>query len=205
MLQGAENSFQVSRRPESRALAERLDDWPAEVTVEQFPAGHSNLTYLVRGGSREVVVRMPPRGYKAIKAGHDMAREYRILSALSPTFGRVPRPLCLFGEDETPLGRPFYAMDRVRGVVLRDAKIDGRRLDGDELRPISASLVATLAELHAVDVSAPGLAELGRPEGYVERQVRGWSDRYARAKTDDIADVDLVADWLAANMPDRSD
>jgi aminoglycoside phosphotransferase (APT) family kinase protein len=187
-----------------RALADRLDGWPAEVTVEQFPAGHSNLTYLVSAGRREVVVRMPPRGYKAIKAGHDMGREFRILSALHPTFGRVPRPLLFCGEDESPLGIPFYAMERVRGVVLRDASANGRELSGEELRPISAALVATLAELHAVDVGAPGLADLGHPDGYVERQVRGWTDRYARARTDEIPNVDAVAGWLAANIPGRS-
>jgi aminoglycoside phosphotransferase (APT) family kinase protein len=185
------------------ALASRLDGWSPDVAVEQFPSGHSNLTYLVRSGEREVVVRMPPRGYKAIAAGHDMRREYRILSALHPAFGRVPRPLLFCDEADTLLGKPFYAMERVRGVILRDAASSGRELSGAELRPISRALVETLAALHAVDVDAAGIGDLGRPDGYVARQVRGWTDRYARARTDEIADVELVAAWLAENLPDH--
>src|SRR5690242_9664562 len=88
--------------------------------IEQFPSGHSNLTYRLTLGEQELVLRRPPFGAKAIKAGHDMEREFRLLSALHPTFGRVPRPLLFRAEDQSPLGAPFYVMERVPGLILRN-------------------------------------------------------------------------------------
>ena len=174
---------------------------PGPVTIEQFPKGHSNLTYLVRAGDRELVLRRPPFG-STVKTAHDMGREFRILSGLIDTFGRVPRPL-VYCEDEGVIDAPFYVMERVRGLILRGQKPPaGLRLDTGDMRALSAALVDELAALHAVDVAAAGLADYGKPEGYVERQVSGWTERYANARTDTIREVEETAVWLAENLPD---
>ena len=171
----------------------------APVSVQQFPGGHSNLTYLVRVGERELVLRRPPFGAQ-IKTAHDMDREFTILSKLAPIYPRAPRPV-LLGDDESVLGARFYVVERVPGVVLR-CRLPAGLEPGPELaRRLSAAAVETLAELHALDLDATGLAALGHPDGYVRRQVEGWTRRYAAAKTDDIPEMDRVAAWLAANLP----
>lgn len=184
-----------------RFLAERVPGFRPPLSVEQFPGGHSNLTYLLRAGDGEWVLRRPPFGAKAIKAGHDMAREYRILSALHPAWGRVPRPLAFAAEGESPLGAPFYVMERARGLILRGRPPPGLELGAGRMRRLSESFVDNLVELHAIDYRAAGLADLGRPEGYLSRQVGGWTERYLRAKTDELPEIEEVARWLAANLP----
>ena len=170
------------------------------ISVRQFRKGHSNLTYLVRLGEREAVLRRAPFGTK-VKHAHDMGREYRLLSALQGVYPRAPRPIALC-EDPAPLGAPFYLMERVRGVVLRgDAAEAGIALGPALLRATSTALVDGLAALHAVPVAGTPLAALGRPEGYVARQVKGWTERYLAARTAEIATVEEVAAWLAANQP----
>ena len=169
------------------------------VQVEQFPGGHSNLTYLVKLGERELVLRRPPFGAQ-IKTAHDMDREFAILGKLAPVYPRVPRPLLLC-DDESVLGARFYLMERVRGVILRSRLPAGLEIDPTLARRLSQAAVETLAELHALDIEATGLATLGHPEGYVHRQVAGWTKRYAAAVTDDLPAMDRVAAWLAANTP----
>jgi aminoglycoside phosphotransferase (APT) family kinase protein len=173
----------------------------APVTVEQFPGGHSNLTYLVKigegPGERELVLRRPPFGAQ-IKTAHDMDREFAFLSKLAPVYPRVPRPLLL--GDESVLGARFYVMERVRGVVLRSRLPAGLTIDPTLARGLSVAAVETLAELHAIDIEATGLAALGHPDGYVRRQVEGWTRRYAAAVTDDIPAMERVATWLAAEL-----
>ncbi|HEX8147882.1 MAG TPA: phosphotransferase family protein [Pyrinomonadaceae bacterium] len=168
--------------------------------VEQFPGGHSNLTYLLRFGGREFVMRRPPFGPVAPKA-HDMAREFRILEALHPVFPLAPRPYLLC-EDAEVVGSVFYLMERRRGLVVRSEEppeLEGRPV---ERRRASAALVDALAELHAVDVRAHGLDSLGKPAGFVERQVRGWAERWRRSQTDELAEMDALAAWLAGRLPD---
>lgn len=167
--------------------------------VEQFPSGHSNLTYLIKAGEKEWVLRRPPFGSK-VKTAHDMGREYRILSRLAPSYPKVPRPV-LFCEDESIIGAKFYLMERVRGVILRREPPLGLTLDADTMRSLCASFVDTLAELHSLDYQALGLGDLGKPEGYVERQISGWARRYQDARTDDIPEMEKVASWLAENIP----
>ncbi|MFO0675405.1 MAG: phosphotransferase family protein [Polyangiaceae bacterium] len=183
----------------ARYLAGRLDGVGGALVVEQFSKGFSNLTYLLRAGEREYVLRRPPVGVK-IKSAHDMSREYRLLSKVWPVYKKVPRPIH-YCEDESILGAPFYVMDRVRGVILRAKVRDGLELREERMRATSESLVKTLAEIHGIDFVAAGLGDFGKPEGYVERQVRGWIDRYATSKTDDIPAMDDVGAWLLANMP----
>ncbi len=171
----------------------------AELTVEQFPRGFSNLTYLLRFGERQLVLRRPPFG-AAVKSAHDMGREHRILSRLAGVYEKAPRPL-LYCEDVEVLGAPFYVMERVEGVILRPSMAPAMYPDPKTMRGIASSLIETLAELHAVDVRAVGLGDLGRPEGYVRRQVEGWTQRYAVARTDDVQEMEKVAGWLAENLP----
>jgi aminoglycoside phosphotransferase (APT) family kinase protein len=171
------------------------------LTIEQFPRGHSNLTYLLNAGGRELVLRRPPPGAKAIPSGHDMAREYRVLSHLHPVYPLAPEALAYCGEAESPIGTSFYVMERVRGVILRAKPPGGVSLDAATMRRLSESFVDNLAALHRVDVAMAGLSELGHPDGYVRRQVEGWTQRYAKAQTDDVADMDSTARWLAAQSP----
>jgi len=172
------------------------------VEVEQFPKGHSNLTYLLKVGGTELVLRRPPKGAKQIKAGHDMRREYTVLTRLGTVWPKVPRTLFFVSEEESPLGVQLYVMERVEGLILRGTKLPpGVSLDPPAMRAVSETLVDTLVELHAVDAVAAGLADFGRPEGYVQRQVSGWTERYARARTDDVPDMERLASWLAAHLP----
>jgi len=182
-------------------LTEQVPGLTGPLGVEQFPGGHSNLTYLLRMGEKELVLRRPPFGAKAIKAGHDMGREYRILSGLLPVYSKVPRPLVYRGEGESPLGVPFYVMERVRGVIVRAKPPKGLELTPDFMRRLSENCVDNLVELHAVDWRAAGLGEIGKPEGYLGRQVAGWTERYGKARTDDIPEMEQVAKWLAGHMP----
>ncbi|HYU15102.1 MAG TPA: phosphotransferase family protein [Candidatus Acidoferrum sp.] len=187
-------------------LAEHLEDAAGQragplVEVEQFPGGHSNLTYLLRlAGGRELVLRRPPIGSK-VKAAHDMGREFRVLSRLAPAWGKAPRPL-LECTDESVLGCRFYLMERLRGVILRREPPPGVTIEPDTARRMCRSLLDGMVELHGIDYAAIGLGDLGHPEGYAMRQVRGWTDRYAGSQTDDVPAVTRVATWLAENMPE---
>jgi aminoglycoside phosphotransferase (APT) family kinase protein len=170
------------------------------IEVSQFPSGHSNLTYLVRFGGREMVLRRAPHGAD-VKSAHDMGREFAVLSALAPQYSKAPKTLA-FCADASVIGAPFYLMERVRGVILRDSTPPpGVPLPPDRMRALSHSLVDGLADLHALDVSSSPLAALGKPEGYAARQVSGWTDRWQRARTHDVADLDDAARFLAANLP----
>ena len=183
-------------------LNAHLPDLKAPLTVEQFPAGFSNLTYLLRAGDRELVLRRSPIGAK-IKTAHDMGREYRILSHLHPVYDKVPRPL-LFCQDEQILGVPFYVMERVKGVILRAQPPQGIELSTDVMRGLSRTFVENLAEIHEVDYEAAGLGDLGSPQGYVQRQVDGWTKRYYNARTDDVPEIEKLAGWLAQHLPTDS-
>lgn len=171
--------------------------------VEQFPGGFSNLTYLVRFGDQEFVLRRPPFGAN-IRGGHDMGREYRILRALEPGYGKVPHPL-LFCDDPHVLDAPFYVMERVKGVILRNRAPQQLDLTPDLMRQICLSLIDTFVDLHAFDYQAAGLSDLGKPAGYTARQVNGWTTRYANARTDDIPAMEQTATWLHAHIPPEGD
>jgi len=169
------------------------------VSVEQFPGGHSNLTYCVHHGDREYVLRRPPFGSK-VKTAHDMGREVTVLSALAPVYPRAPRVLAYEPTGEV-LGAPFYLMQRRRGVILRKdlpAELAG---DHGRIRQVCELLVDALVDLHAVDYAAAGLGEFGKPAGYIERQVTGWTELYKASQTDDVPAVTEVAAWLAQHMP----
>jgi aminoglycoside phosphotransferase (APT) family kinase protein len=171
------------------------------VEVSQFPSGHSNLTYLVRAGEREWVLRRPPFG-STVKTAHDMGREYRILSHLNAVYPVAPKPLA-YCEDAGLLGAPFYVMERIRGVILRRDP-PPELLSPATARGLGEAFVDNLARLHALDYRAAGLGDLGKPEGYVERQVKGWAERYRNARTDDIQDMEFLEHWLVEHLPHES-
>ena len=182
-----------------RYLAPRLPAADGALAVEQFPGGHSNLTYLLRYPTAEYVMRRPPLGPVAPRA-HDMAREHRVLDALWPVFPAAPRPF-LYCEDPAVIGAPFYVMERRRGLVVRREEPAEWRGDPAIRRRASQALIDVMVDLHAVDWRAIGLGELGRPDGFVARQVKGWAERWERAKDREIAALTDVARWLAERVP----
>ena len=170
------------------------------LTIKQFPGGASNLTYMLEAGDREMVLRRPPFGAK-IKSAHDMGREYRVLDALKKGYDKAPKPL-LFCEDESIIGAPFYIMERVEGVIIRHDM--GKELSPELVGRIAESLVETFVELHQLDYKKVGLESLGRPEGYIKRQVEGWTRRYYKSKTDEQKEIEAVSKWLSEHMPAES-
>jgi aminoglycoside phosphotransferase (APT) family kinase protein len=171
-----------------------------EMEVAQFPGGHSNLTYdLLFANGVELVLRRPPFGPVPARA-HDMARECRVLSAVHPHFPLAPKPLLLC-EDTGVIGSVFYVMERRRGLVIRTEEPESIRGDVELRGRISASMIDVLADLHAIDVAAHGLDTLGKPAGFVARQIRGWTERWLASKTSDVPDMDLLAAWLEQRIP----
>jgi aminoglycoside phosphotransferase (APT) family kinase protein len=168
--------------------------------VRQFPSGASNLTYLLRMGNWEGVLRRPPFGPVPPRA-HDMERESTILQKIHPVFPLAPRPY-FFCSDLTIMGVPFYVMERRKGVVLNDTFPPGITPTAELCQRISRMVVETLVQIHAIDWHAAGLNTLGHPQGFLERQVRGWIERYFRAQTDEIPQVEPLTRWLADHIPE---
>jgi len=184
-------------------LRARLPDLPAgTLMVRQFPAGHSNLTYSLQIGAWEAVLRRPPVGPVAAKA-HDMEREYTILKELHPHFPLAPKPF-LFTKDASIVGSPFFIMERKHGVVLDTDFPEGVQVTPELCQRLSHVMVRRLVDLHAIDHRRTALAQMTRPEGFMTRQVQGWSSRYERAKTDDVPGVDELMKWLTEHTPAES-
>jgi aminoglycoside phosphotransferase (APT) family kinase protein len=183
----------------SEYLSGKVEGAEAGIAVEQFPSGHSNLTYLLRTGGQEYVLRRAPLGPVALKA-HDMAREYRVLHAVHPHFPEAPRALLLC-EDATVIGAVFFLMERRQGIILRDRVPPEVAETPDYARRVSEGFIDCLVRLHAIDVVEKGLIALGKPEGFLERQVHGWTDRWNRARTEDLPAMDRVIRWLLERMP----
>ncbi|MBW7933528.1 MAG: phosphotransferase family protein, partial [Gemmatimonadaceae bacterium] len=169
------------------------------IEVEQFPRGFSNLTYLVRAGGDEFVLRRPPFGV-ASGTAHDVLREGRLLRALRPVFPRVPGVVALC-DDAGVIGAPFVVMERVRGLIIRGTVPESLSFGAAQLRAVSAAAVETLAALHTVNWRVPGLESLGKPDGYVARQLGGWTKRWQAARTSEVPDIERVMAWLAAHAP----
>jgi aminoglycoside phosphotransferase (APT) family kinase protein len=180
-------------------LSRHLPGLAGPLVVEQFPHGHSNLTYLLRCGEQEFVLRRPPFGNQ-VKTAHDMGREFRVLSRLSAVYPPAPRPV-VYCDDPAVLSSPFYLMERRRGLILRRATTPGVTLDATTARQLSTALIDNLAQLHQLDATAAGLADLGKPEGYVTRQVTGWITRYSQAQTETVPEMEQLARWLSDHVP----
>jgi aminoglycoside phosphotransferase (APT) family kinase protein len=180
-------------------LRGRLPESARPLEILQFPGGHANLTYLLRFGDREYVLRRPPLGPIAPRS-HDMVREYRALAALGPYFAPAPRVFVLC-EDPAVIGAPFFVMERRHGLVVRRTMPPEIADEPAVRRRIGEAAIDTLADLHAVPVAGTPVAALGKPVGFVERQIRGWADRWQRAKTEELAAMDTLAEWLIARIP----
>lgn len=204
----AEDTIEV--RPDERFDAARLAEYlrgrlegaEAPLAVRQFGGGAANLTYLLRYGEREYVLRRPPLGPVA-PSSHDMAREHRVLFVLHRAYPPAPRAFLFCGDVEV-IGAPFLVMERRRGIVVRREVPAAFEAIPGAPRRMSLALVDALAGLHAVDYSALGLATLGRPDGFVERQIEGWQGRWERAKLEEVPDMTWVHGWLRERRPARS-
>jgi aminoglycoside phosphotransferase (APT) family kinase protein len=187
---------------------DRLQPWFAEhvadatgapLTATLISGGRSNLTYSISDGSHEWVLRRPPLGH-VLPTAHDMAREYKVLTALAGTNVPVPRTAA-FCDDYAVNGAPFYVMEKVDGQILR-SPADMASLSSDDARRCSETLVDVLADIHGVDYAAVGLSDFGHPDGYLERQVRRWGEQWERSKQRELPAVDELARRLRAALPE---
>ena len=186
-------------------LNQNIIDFGVISEIKQFPGGYSNLTYLICTKSKNYVLRKPPKGSKAIKGGHNMKREYDILKSLTNAgFNKVPKPI-FYSDDDTIVGGEFYLMEQLKGTILRNSEFENQKvfLQENLLRSISQQLCETQAELHKIKLEGTALEKIGKPFGYIARQVNGWHERYMNAKTDEIENELLIFDWLLQNMPDE--
>ena len=193
-----EDSFDVAAV--SAWLGEHAQDPPKGVPeVRQFSGGASNLTYLLRYPDRDLILRRPPAGSKA-RGAHDMGREYRIQSLLAPVFPHVPT-MVAFCDDTSVIGSEFYVMERLVGPIPRKELPSEVSLSPDQVRRLCLNVLDLLVDLHAVDTDVAGLGDFGRGEGYVARQVAGWSKRYRAARTWNVGSFEKVMAWLEAHRP----
>ncbi|WP_394139347.1 phosphotransferase family protein [Cytobacillus oceanisediminis] len=184
-------------------MREHLPNLPEEpLTVEQFSFGKSNLTYLLKLGNWEAVLRRPPLGPVAPRA-HDMEREYRILEEISPHFQAAPKPF-LFA-DKSVMGTPFFIMERKKGIVLDTDFPEGVVPTKEICRNLSETMVDHLVALHNIDYTKTGLTKITRPEGFMKRQVSGWIQRYEKARTDDIEGVEKLKKWMITHVAESEE
>jgi aminoglycoside phosphotransferase (APT) family kinase protein len=188
----------------SKFIRKNLANIPSgELEIEQFGAGHSNLTYLLKIGSWEAVLRRPPHGPVAPKA-HDMKREYRILNNLHPLFSTAPKPY-IYSDDKSIVGSSFFVMERRKGLVIDTEFPNSVSYTPEIGRKLSEIMVDKLVELHQVDYMKTDLLSISKPNGFMERQVAGWTKRYYLSKTDDIPGVNELTKWLEKNVSTGTD
>ena len=180
-------------------LREHIKGIDGDMTIMQFHGGHANLTYLVSFDNRELVVRRPPFG-KIAPGAHDMRREYSVLSKLNPYFAAAPQAFHLC-EDERVVGSKFVVMERRTGVVIRDTVLECFTTYNDIEKRLATALIEAEAELHRVDYKSAGLQKLGRPEGFLERQLSGWGQRWHLSKTSENKEMDEVLKRLQSDIP----
>ncbi len=180
-------------------LREKLALNSKEIEISQFPAGNSNLTYCVKIGETEYVLRRPPFG-NTVKSAHDMKREFDVLSKLSVVYKPAPQPL-IYSNNAAIIGSEFYLMERRHGLIIRGKSPADLENSTELQKKVCASLIENLATFHALDYKEIGLGDLGKPEGYARRQVEGWTKRYFNAKTDEHAELETAIEWLNENIP----
>ncbi len=191
-------------------LRENLGVNTDEIKILQFPSGSSNLTYCIKIGADEYVLRRPPFGNQ-VKSAHDMAREFNVLSRLSEVYKPAPKPL-IYCADESIIGSEFYLMERRHGLIIRGKLSESPAVAGgltlensqDLRKKVVESFIENLVNLHSLDYKKIGLENLGKPEGYIERQVTGWTKRYFNAKTDEHFELETAIEWLNSNIPNAS-
>jgi aminoglycoside phosphotransferase (APT) family kinase protein len=184
-------------------LKDSLIDFPGILSIKQFPGGFSNLTYQIETSNANYVLRKPPKGAAHIKGGHNMGREFNVLVQLEKSgFKYIPKPI-LFTENAEIIGSEFYLMEKVEGVIIRNSKLIELKewLSPSNLSHLSQNLAKTLASLHQIDIYQSGLMNLGKPEGYISRQLKGWFERYKNSETQDLHQIDKIYEWLVKNQP----
>ncbi len=198
MVSGMVAPVREGEEIDAKALTEylrgKIPGFEHEIEIRQFTGGHSNLTYLLKAGGNDYVLRRPPMGPVPPKA-HDMAREFRVLAAVHPVFSPAPRVFVLC-QDPSVIGATFFVMERRRGVVLNDSP------SPEVAARVSESFIDCLAQLHLVPAADLGL---GKPAGFLERQVFGWSERWHRSKIDELPDMDRVMIWLSSCLPNPTE
>ena len=177
------------------SLLARHDD---ELIIKQFTNGYSNLTYLLQTGGKAYVLRRPP--FAAPKRGHDMGREFKVLRHLNPIYDKSPE-VYAFNDNPEIIGAPFYIMEKVEGTILTASSALRKQISPTEFKTISATWVDAFAEFHRIDYQAAGLSELGRPTGYVERQIRNWGKQYLAAATEEVPSARKVMTWMNEHQP----
>jgi aminoglycoside phosphotransferase (APT) family kinase protein len=191
---------ELNREKLAGYLTKNLSETDGGIEISQFPAGASNLTYCLKIGEKEYVLRRPPFGNK-VKSAHDMSREFNVLSKLSKVYQPAPKPL-IYCEDEGIIGSEFYLMERRNGLIIRGKapKIleDSSRMQSE----VCESFIENLVKLHSLDYEKAGLGDLGKPVGYTRRQVEGWTKRYFNAKTDEWKELETAIKWLNNNIPE---
>lgn len=179
-------------------LQTRLPGATPPLRLRQFQGGQSNPTYLLESGAQRWVLRKKPPG-TLLPSAHQVEREYRVMTALAATDVPVPRTHLLC-EDETVIGTPFYVMDYVDGRVCAYPEL--REVERAQRAPVYRAMAGTLARLHQVDWRAAGLADYGRPERYVARQIKRWSSQYQASRTEPLAAMEQLMRWLPAHIPE---
>jgi aminoglycoside phosphotransferase (APT) family kinase protein len=181
-------------------LKSHLENLLGTPEITQFTGGASNWTYRIQYENEDLILRRPPAGTKA-KSAHDMGREYRIQKALA---GLYPVPEMLaFCEDESIIGTEFYVMKRINGIIPRANLPKTLNLSQEETRQLCTNVIDQLINLHQIDIKATGLVALGNGEGYVKRQIDGWSKRFVQARTENVENFETVMQWLQDNMPTK--
>lgn len=170
-----------------------------ELKISQFKGGASNLTYQLNYDNAVYILRCPPKGTKA-KSAHDMGREFKIMQGIKPLFPFVPAMIA-FCKDESVIGRDFYIMEKITGIILRGKMPAGLNLNPEQTRQLCLNVLDKLIEIHRIDINAAGLHDFNKGSGYCKRQIDGWSDRYQKAHTWNVPGGKKVINWLKAHIP----
>jgi aminoglycoside phosphotransferase (APT) family kinase protein len=190
---------EINAEAVSKFVKEHVPGLEGAMKVHQFKGGASNLTYQLDFDNASFIMRCPPAGTKA-KSAHDMGREFTVMQKLKPVYPYVPDMIALT-RDESIIGREFYIMEKLIGIIPRANLPKGMDMSEEQVRKLCTNVIDKMIELHKVDYNAAGLADLGKGAGYVQRQISGWSDRYIKAKTDNVPDFARVMKWLGDHMP----
>ncbi len=171
----------------------------SSIEILQFPSGFSNLTYLLKADDNRLVLRKPPHGAN-VKSGHDMSREFKVLSKLKDHFNKVPNPV-IFCDDKSVIGNEFYLMEKVEGVIFRGSHLNSNFPKQNLIPDLVNSFIETFSEIHSLNYMEIGLNHFGKPQGYSQRQVQGWIRRYNNVKTNNFKEIEKTIDWLSNNLP----
>ena len=182
----------------SNILNKNFGASPKNLILKQYRKGFSNLTYNILWNNKEFILRRPPLG-KVTKGGHDMKREYDILSKLSNCYDKVPKTYLYF-NDKKFLDYDFYLMEKLEGIILRPNTPNDLMPEKIIMENISKKFIKTLSALHKLDYNKIGLNNFKKGDGYSSRQISGWSNRYLKSKTNDIKEMDFVINWLSKNQ-----